>query len=190
MTKIEWTKKTWNPITGCTKISPGCANCYAEKMALRLQAMKNPKYRNGFEVTIHTDRLEEPLKWKKPCSVFVCSMGDLFHHDVSDEMRFKVLKTIVNTPQHTYQILTKRIGVAHSIFTHCRVPNNLWLGVTAENQAMADKRIPVLLEIPAKVRFVSIEPMLEEIRIDGFRPGQLIGEIGRASCRERVFQPV
>ena len=108
MTKIEWTDKTWNPVTGCTKCSPGCENCYAEKYAQRLQAMGQPKYRDGFNVTLHRDVLDEPLRWKKPRIVFVCSMGDLFHKEVPFYFVHEVVRAIYKAPQHVYQILTKR----------------------------------------------------------------------------------
>lgn len=107
-TKIEWTDKTWNPITGCTKISAGCANCYAEIMSKRLQAMKQDKYKNGFILTMHNNVLDEPIKWKKPHTIFVCSMSDLFHENVPFSFIDKVVETIKSTPQHNYQILTKR----------------------------------------------------------------------------------
>ena len=167
MTKIQWTDKTWNVVTGCTKCSPGCENCYAEAYARRLQA--NPKtkekYRNGFGVTFHEDVLEEPLRWKKPRKVFVCSMGDLFHEEVPFSFVADVMGTIRSTPQHTYLMLTKRPRNMKQFFENRRdeMPSNIWLGVTVCNQAEANEKIPVLLGIPATVRFVSVEPMLEEI---------------------------
>lgn len=184
-TKIEWTESTWNPVSGCDKISAGCANCYAEKMAKRLQAMGTKGYKNGFKVTLHPDRLSEPTNRKKPTMYFVCSMGDLFHDDVPFEFIDKILHTIIQTPQHTFQILTKRpermqeyFNSFYSAMELCDrefapykwwdylidgVIPNLWLGVTAENQEQADNRIPILLGIPATKRFVSIEPMLSKI---------------------------
>lgn len=167
MSKIEWTDKTWNPVTGCTKVSPGCKNCYAATMAKRLQAMEKPKYKNGFAVTCHPESLGEPLKWRKPCKIFVCSMGDLFHEDVPFRFIDDVFYAIQACPNHTFQILTKR---AERMFEYFKefgpsLPN-VWLGVTAENQEQADKRIPLLLQTPAAVRFVSIEPMLGGVKLD------------------------
>ena len=163
MTKIEWTEKTWNPVTGCTKCSPGCENCYAEKMARRLQAMGQPKYRDGFNVTLQRDVLDEPLRWKKPRMVFVCSMGDLFHKEVPFYFVHEVMRAIHKAPQHVYQILTKRPERMADYFLTYRTPSYVWLGVTVCNQAEADEKIPVLLGIPATVRFVSVEPMLEPV---------------------------
>ena len=183
MSKIEWTEKTWNPISGCTKISDGCKNCYAEKMANRLKAIGTKGYENGFEVTLHPEKLNIPLKCKKPTMFFVCSMGDLFHSDVPFEFVDQIFKTIAKTPQHTYQILTKRAdrmwayleGLYSAknyrfVMSHNQLDDNgflpnVWLGVTAENQEQADKRIPILLDTPAALRFVSIEPMLGEINL-------------------------
>jgi len=172
-TKIEWAEKTWNPITGCTKISEGCKNCYAEKMSKRLAGRYGyPKY-NPFAVTFHEDKLEEPLKWKKPSMVFVCSMGDLFHDDVDFELQNKIFSIIRKCSQHTFLILTKRPEKMRDFLKCYRACGeyhitykNVWLGVTVENQEQADKRIPILLEIPATKRFVSIEPMLEEVDLN------------------------
>jgi protein gp37 len=167
-TRIEWTKKTWNPVTGCTKISPGCQNCYAERMAKRLRGRCGYDAENPFKVTLHPDRLEEPLHWRKPSTVFVCSMGDLFHEDVPRWIRFEVMDIILQAKQHIFLILTKRPANMKDFFEWyytkagrtTETIKNLWLGITAENQEMADLRIPILLQIPAAVRFVSVEPML------------------------------
>ena len=165
MTKIQWTDKTWNVVTGCTKCSPGCENCYAEAMARRLQA--NPKtkekYRNGFGITFHEDILEEPLSWQKPRKVFVCSMGDLFHPVVDYSFIIRVMDIVRQTPQHIYQVLTKRPHIMRNFFVHHPAPDTIWLGVTVCNQVEANEKIPVLLDTPASLRFVSVEPMLEEI---------------------------
>jgi len=162
--KIEWTDETWNPVTGCSKISPGCQNCYAERMAKRLQAMGN--YPDGFDVTVWPERLKQPLRWRKPRRVFVCSMGDLFHKDVPASTILDIWHVMEQCPQHTFQVLTKRpermrdvLGLSGAGLDAPPLPN-VWLGVTAENQECADKRIPILLECPAAVRFVSVEPML------------------------------
>ncbi|MDR0510191.1 MAG: phage Gp37/Gp68 family protein [Rikenellaceae bacterium] len=161
-TKIEWTDKTWNPVTGCTKISAGCVNCYAEVMARRLQAMGPDKYKNGFNLTLHKDVLSEPLKWKKPHTIFVCSMSDLFHKDVPDEFITQVVGVIRLTPQHRYQLLTKRVERMADYFSTRQIPDNVWLGVTVENRE-AKKRIDYLRTLSAPIRFLSCEPLLEDL---------------------------
>ena len=164
MSKIEWTEKTWNPVTGCTKMSEACQNCYAEVMAKRLSGMpaSKEKYKNGFRLTLHPEALEEPLHWKKPQMVFVVSMGDLFHKDVPFEYIDKVMDVILRTPQHTYQILTKRADRMEEYFSHRYTPKNAWLGVTCENASHYD-RISKLRYIAASVRFVSCEPLLGDM---------------------------
>ncbi len=161
-TKIEWTEATWNPSIGCDKISRGCKNCYAEVMAKRLQAMRSSGYEDAFKFKIMPDRLEMPLKIKKPTKFFVNSMSDLFHEEMPLDFLDKVFETICQTPQHTYQILTKREDVLESYFQTRTVPDNVWLGVTVE---IADKknRIDVLRKIDAKIRFLSVEPLLESL---------------------------
>lgn len=161
-TKIEWTDKTWNPITGCTKLSDGCAHCYAEVMARRLKSMEKKKYINGFQLTMHEDDLNEPYKWKGSHNVFVCSMADLFHKDVPFEFIDKLMDVIIDTPQHRYQILTKRAERMEEYFRNKKVPDNAWLGVTVENQE-SKYRIDYLSIIDAKVHFLSCEPLLEDI---------------------------
>lgn len=161
-TKIEWTDKTWNPITGCTKISAGCVNCYAEVMARRLQAMGQDKYKNGFNLTLHKDVLSEPLLWKKPHTIFVCSMSDLFHKDVSDKFINQVVSVFKQTPQHRYQLLTKRAERMAEYFQTHSIPDNVWLGVTVENQ-VAKKRIDFLRTLNTSIRFLSCEPLLEDL---------------------------
>lgn len=163
-TKIEWTDKTWNPITGCTKYSQGCANCYAETMSRRLKAMGLDKYENGFELTLHNDCLEEPMQWKKPHNIFVCSMSDLFHKDVPFEFIDEVMHTINNTPQHRYQILTKRAERMAEYFATREIPQNAWLGVTVEAQT-SKSRIDILRNLAAPIRFLSCEPLLEDLGI-------------------------
>lgn len=163
-TKIEWTDKTWNPITGCTKYSQGCANCYAETMSNRLKAMGLDKYTNGFELTLHSDCLKEPIQWKKPHNIFVCSMSDLFHKDVPFEFIDKVMCTINNTPQHRYQILTKRAERMAEYFATREIPQNAWLGVTVEAQT-SKNRIDILRTLAAPIRFLSCEPLLEDLGI-------------------------
>lgn len=203
-TKIQWTNKTWNPIVGCSKISPGCRECYAEKMAKRLCAMGQGPYfpvvsPNGWtgETNFIESALKNPFRWKKPSMVFVCSMSDLFHENNAIDDIAAVFATMYLNPRHTFQILTKRPEIAKSVLNDERFwgyyhaecnrlhskyigpmgqelyfysevreewpLNNVWFGVTAENQKMANERIPILLQIPATKRFVSIEPMLEPI---------------------------
>ncbi len=163
-TKIEWTESTWNPITGCTKISDGCKYCYAEVMTRRLKAMGQPKYLNGFKPTLHPDSLQEPYKWKKPRMIFVNSMSDLFHKDVPVEFIQKLFKVIHDNPQHVFQILTKRADVLYHYDAegYLNWPDNLWMGVTVENADLTD-RIDYLRKTGAKVKFLSCEPLLTSI---------------------------
>ena len=158
-TKIEWTDKTWNPITGCTKYSQGCLHCYAETMSRRLRGMGVEKYRNEFALTLHEESLEEPLRWRKPHNIFVCSMSDLFHKDVPYEYIDRVFDVIRQTPQHRYQVLTKRAERMSEYFSFHTVPKNVWLGVTVES-AEYKYRIDLLREIPASIHFLSCEPLL------------------------------
>lgn len=178
-TKIEWATHTWNPVTGCTPISEGCEHCYAARMAKRLAGRcgypQDDPFRPG---TFHANRLNDPLKIKKSSMIFVCSMGDLFHEDVSELIIDEILDVIAACPQHVFIMLTKRPqNIEQKLYAStpkcgCRhlgggdyMPN-VWLGVTAENQARADERIPILLSIPAAVRFVSVEPMLGPVNLE------------------------
>lgn len=162
-TKIEWTDASWNPVTGCTKISSGCQHCYAEIMARRLCAMGVDKYRSGFKVALHEEALSEPLKWRKPRTIFVCSMSDLFHKDVPFEFVDKVLSIIHQTPQHRYQLLTKRAERMAEFFSTRPVPKNAWLGVTVDVRS-SKKRIDFLRSIEkVPIRFLSCEPLLEDL---------------------------
>ncbi len=163
--KIEWTDETWNPVTGCTKVSAGCKNCYAERLATgRLKHL----YPDGFgKVTTHPDRLDQPLRWKRPRRIFVCSMSDLFHEDVPTGFIYDIFAVMKRAPQHTFQVLTKRPErMGRYIKSRWPTPAfenlhpNVWLGVSVEDQATADERIPLLLDTPAAVRFVSYEPAL------------------------------
>ncbi|WP_292992534.1 DUF5131 family protein [Nitrosomonas sp.] len=160
---IEWTEQTWNPTTGCTKVSPGCKNCYAEVMARRLHAMGTPGYENEFNLTVHENRLSQPLLRKKPTVYFVNSMSDLFHEGVSDEFLDKVFEVIENTPQHTYQILTKRAERLPVYFNLRKCPDNVWLGVSVEDKKYGVPRIDYLRQVNAKIRFLSVEPLLEDV---------------------------
>ncbi|MBR5395966.1 MAG: phage Gp37/Gp68 family protein [Bacteroidaceae bacterium] len=161
-TKIEWTDKTWNPITGCTKKSAGCAHCYAEVMARRLKAMRLDKYCNGFELTLHEEDLKEPLQWGKAHNIFVCSMSDIFHEDVPFDFIDKIMATITKTPQHRYQILTKRAERMADYFNTRLIPDNAWLGVTVECQS-TKYRIDYLSHLTASVKFLSCEPLIEDL---------------------------
>jgi len=204
-TKIDWADMTWNPVTGCAPISEGCQNCYAQRMSKRLAGRCGYSADEPFKVTLHPERLNEPLKWRKPRRVFVCSMGDLFHKDVPEEFIDLVFAIMALAPQHTFQVLTKRPERMVKYFSPewrkdaiaeqmCDIDEssvrieteymgeageydsfaflkgvwplpNVWLGVTAENQRCADERIPMLLQAPAVIRFVSIEPMLGSVDI-------------------------
>ncbi len=160
--KIEWTEKTWNPVTGCTKYSSGCLNCYAEMMAKRLHAMGIKKYYREFAVTQHEDCLEEPLYWKGHYNVFVCSMGDLFHEEVQFSFIDRVMETIKKTKHNHYQLLTKRAERMAEYFSNHSIPQNVWLGVTVENK-MAKSRIDILRNLKSSIRFLSCEPLLEDL---------------------------
>ncbi len=162
--KIEWTDKTWNPITGCTKHSAGCLHCYAEVMARRIKAMGLSKYANGFKLTLHPECLEEPRKWKKGHNIFVCSMSDIFHENVPFSFVDSIMETIKACPQHHFQLLTKRAERMTEYFADREVPDNVWLGVTVENRATV-YRISLLSNIKAKVKFLSCEPLLEDIGV-------------------------
>lgn len=160
--KIEWTDKTWNPITGCSKKSTGCLNCYAEVMSRRLKAMGQAKYSNGFNVTLHEQCLDEPLTWRGAHNIFVCSMSDIFHEEVPFEFVDKMFDIIERTPQHRYQILTKRAERMAEYFATRSIPDNVWLGVTVEAQS-SRFRIDCLRNLSASVKFLSCEPLVEDL---------------------------
>lgn len=159
---IEWTDATWNPVTGCTKISPGCKNCYAHRMAKRLHAMGQPRYRNNFNLTIHKDLLTQPLRWTQPRRIFVNSMSDLFHPDVDNKFIRSVFDVMGKASWHTFQILTKRsdrlLKLANTLPWH----KNIWMGVSVEDREYV-YRIRHLQRVPASVRFLSVEPLLGPI---------------------------
>ncbi len=157
--KIEWTESTWNPVTGCTKISPGCAHCYAERMARRLRAMGQPNYARGFEVTVHEESLDLPLRWKRPQTIFVNSMSDLFHDEVPFEFVRKVFGVMEEASWHRFQVLTKRSARLAELAPLLPWPDNVWMGVTVENADYAF-RIDHLRTVAAAVRFLSLEPLL------------------------------
>lgn len=156
---IEWTEMTWNPVTGCRKVSQGCKNCYAERMAKRLQAMGVERYSDGFVPTEHVDLLDLPKTWKKSRVIFVNSMSDLFQDEVSDDFIRRVFDTMRACPQHTFQILTKRGARLREFGPSLQWPNNVWMGVSVENDRVVD-RVRDLASVPAKVRFLSCEPLV------------------------------
>jgi protein gp37 len=159
LSKIEWTEATWNPVTGCSKLSAGCTNCYAERLARRLHAMDNPRYKNQFNLTLHEDLVDLPRSWRAPRIIFVNSMSDLFHKDVPLDFIKKVFATMRLTPQHTYQILTKRSVRLRELGKELIWPTNVWMGVSVEDMRVTG-RIDDLREVPAAVRFLSCEPLI------------------------------
>jgi protein gp37 len=178
--KIEWTQATWNPVTGCSKVSAGCKNCYAERLAARLQAMGNPRYRNGFEVTLHPDLIELPKRWREPRLIFVNSMSDLFHERVPLEFIQRVFATMQACPQHTFQVLTKRSARLRQVSALLSWPPNVWMGVSVED-ARVLHRIHDLQCVPAAVRFLSCEPLigpLDDLPLDGIHWVIVGGESG------------
>jgi protein gp37 len=178
--KIEWTEMTWNPVTGCTKISAGCTHCYAERMAKRLHAMGVERYRNAFAVTLHDDLIALPLKWKQPRLIFVNSMSDLFHEAVPLEFIQRVFSTMVQCPQHNFQILTKRSGRLRDVASQLPWAPNIWMGVSVEDQRVV-QRIPDLRLVPAHVRFLSCEPLigpLDKLPLDSIHWVIVGGESG------------
>jgi protein gp37 len=163
---IEWTEATWNPVTGCTKVSAGCKNCYAERLSMRLQLMGNERYRNGFRLTLHEDVVDLPRSWRSGRVIFVNSMSDLFHRDVPLEFIQRVFQTMRECPQHVFQILTKRSERLRKLATQIDWPSNVWIGVSVENAAVLP-RIDDLRVVPAAVRFLSCEPLIGSLaRID------------------------
>ena len=156
---IEWTNATWNPVTGCTKVSPGCKHCYAERMAHRLKAMGQPNYINGFKLTVHDHMLERPLSWKKPSLIFVNSMSDLFHKDVPLDFIQQVFEVMGRASWHRFQVLTKRSARLLELDTHLDWPANVWMGVSVE-QEKYQFRIDHLRQSEAEIKFLSLEPLL------------------------------
>lgn len=182
-TKIEWTNATWNPITGCNPCSIGCEFCYAKKLAKRLQAMKNPRYKNGFNVTCHADLIDLPLKWKKPRMIFVNSMSDIFHEEVSDEFILQLFETMRKADWHTFQVLTKRPERLQTLGKQLIWTDNIWFGVTIEAQKYI-KRLDWLRKSKAHTKFISFEPLLSEIKditLDGIDWIIVGGESGPGS---------
>ena len=160
--KIEWTESTWNPVSGCTKISRGCDNCYAERMAMRLKAMGTRGYENGFDVTLHPHTLEKPLKLKKPQIIFVNSMSDIFHEKIPDEFIFQIFEVMNKAHWHTFQVLTKRPKRLAKMASQLNWTDNIWMGVTVEANEYVD-RVNYLRECPAKIKFLSLEPLIASV---------------------------
>lgn len=161
-TKIEWTESSWNPVTGCTPISPGCQHCYAARFAKRLQAMGNPRYRNAFDVTVHEDLITAPLSWRKPQMVFVNSMSDLFHDEVPDDTIRQIFDTMNKASAHTFQILTKRAERLAQLSPTLQWGNNIWMGVSIENTSTL-YRADLLRGTNAHIKFISAEPLLSPL---------------------------
>ena len=186
-TTIEWTQSTWNPVTGCTKISAGCANCYAETFAERFRGVQGHPYEQGFDVRLWPERLRLPLEWKKPRRVFVNSMSDLFHPSVPDDFIESVFSVMNAASSHTFQVLTKRPERAVQLAPSLSWTGNIWMGVTIERQEYVD-RAGWLVRIPAFLRFVSCEPMIGpiELRVDGL--GWVIAG-GESGPRARRMDP-
>jgi protein gp37 len=176
---IEWTEMTWNPVTGCTKISEGCRYCYAERFAKRLHAMGNARYRHGFQVTLHEDLVDLPKSWIRPRRIFVNSMSDLFHERVPEAFIQRVFETMVACPQHTFQVLTKRTRRLRELAPQLPWPKNVWMGVSVENQTVVG-RVDDLRQVPAAIRFISCEPLLGplELNLEGIQWVIVGGESG------------
>ena len=177
---IEWTDMTWNPVTGCTKISQGCKNCYAERMSKRLRAMGVERYRDGFDVRVHPETLVQPSSWSGSRRVFVNSMSDLFHKDVPLEFIARVFDSISENPSHSFQVLTKRAGRLAQVAQSLPWPPNLWMGTSVED-AKTTARIDQLRRVPAAVRFLSLEPLLgplDDLALDGIHWVIVGGESG------------
>ncbi|GIV10276.1 MAG: hypothetical protein KatS3mg019_2367 [Fimbriimonadales bacterium] len=157
--RIEWTEATWNPVTGCTKVSQGCKNCYAERLAKRLQHMGVERYARGFRLMLHEDLIDLPRRWKRPLMIFVNSMSDLFHEQVPEEFIQRIFRTMNECSWHIFQVLTKRSGRLRELATRLEWSENIWMGVSVENEHVLH-RVADLQAVPAKVRFLSCEPLL------------------------------
>ena len=184
---IEWTQATWNPVTGCTKVSPGCAHCYAETFAERFRGVPGHPYEVGFDLTLRPERLDLPLKWKRPRLIFVNSMSDLFHGDVPDSYVFGVFDTMRRASWHTFQVLTKRPERAAALACRLPWPSNVWMGTSIENQRWTC-RADALRSIPAAVRFLSCEPLLGPLALDLARIDWVIAG-GESGPRARPMKP-
>lgn len=189
LSNIEWTEMTWNPVTGCRKISQGCKHCYAERMAHRLELMGSARYVNGFEPTLHWDLVEQPRRWAKPRTVFVNSMSDLFQLDVPLEFIAAVFRTMAETPRHTYQVLTKRSERLLDLAPHLPWPDNVWMGVSVEDDRVL-QRVRDLQRVPAKVRFLSCEPLIGPLRKLPLQGIHWVIVGGESGPRARPMKPV
>jgi protein gp37 len=187
--KIEWTEQTWNPTVGCTKVSPGCKNCYAESMSRRLKAMGVHGYENGFRLTLMPDRLAEPLERRKPTVYFVNSMSDLFHEKVPFDYVRRIFDVMRRSPQHTFQVLTKRAERMADFCRDVEVSENVWLGVSVENRRYGVPRIPVLRTVRSAVRFLSVEPLLEDIGTIDLKGIQWVIVGGESGNKARPMKP-
>ena len=174
-TAIKWTDRTWNPVSGCQKISAGCKFCYAETIAEKFRG--GPAFPNGFDLTYRPHKLTEPFSLKTPSRIFVNSMSDMFWDQISDDYRDQMMDVMEKTPQHQYQILTKRPDIMLAYASRRDFPSNVWAGVTVEHQAAADERLPLLLRVPARIRFLSVEPLLESVDLK-LTPGTIHWVIG------------
>lgn len=180
ISKIEWTDSTWNPVTGCSRTSSGCKNCYAERLATRLHAMGNNRYKNKFDVTLHEDLIDAPLSWKKPRMIFVNSMSDLFHKDVPFEFIKRIFYVMEMADHHIFQVLTKRSKRLVEVSSQLPWPKNVWIGTSVENQSMTT-RVDDLRTVPAQIRFLSIEPLIghiTELNLKGIQWVVVGGESG------------
>ncbi|MFD1674840.1 DUF5131 family protein [Alicyclobacillus fodiniaquatilis] len=187
-THIEWTNATWNPTTGCTKVSEGCRNCYAEVMAKRHKAMGQPRYANGFSLTLQPDLLELPLRWKNPKKIFVNSMSDLFHKDVPDDYIQQVFSTMNKAQQHTFQVLTKRLERVAELSPFLNWTPNIWLGTSVEDMRVA-KRVDYLRRVPSTIRFLSCEPLLGSLQSLDFSEIHWVIVGGESGPRSRPLDP-
>jgi protein gp37 len=186
-TKIEWTESTWNPVTGCTKVSPGCLNCYAERLAKRLRAMGQPNYKYGFEVALHEQTLAIPLSWKKPRMIFVNSMSDLFHESVPIEFIKEIFDVMRRASWHQFQILTKRSKRLIEINDVIDWPDNVWMGVSVENEDYLS-RIDHLRVVNAKIKFLSFEPLLGPVNSLSFQDIHWVIVGGESGPKARLIK--
>lgn len=189
ISKIEWTERTWNPTVGCTKVSPGCKHCYAEGMAGRLRAMKTPGYERGFELTVLPQRLQDPLKRKIPTTYFVNSMSDLFHEEVPFSYIDQVFAVIAQAKQHTFQILTKRSERMAEYFQGKAAPTNAWMGVSVEDRKYGVPRINHLRQVNASIRFLSVEPLLDDVGLLDLTDIHWVIVGGESGPRARPMMP-
>jgi len=184
---IEWTEATWNPVTGCTKVSPGCAHCYADTFAERFRGVPGHPYEGGFDLQLRPERLQQPLDWRQPRLIFVNSMSDLFHEGIPVWFIRKIFNVMRKANWHTFQILTKRSSRMLELAPHLRWPDNVWMGVSVENQRWTG-RIDDLRKVPARVRFLSCEPLLGPLRLD-LRGIDWVIVGGESGARARPIDP-